>query len=414
MHRQVVIDLLLECLGDRSNQSDPSRFTGLEAGDWSAVAQLAAAQYVRPLLYHQLRAKRIDRFVPGGILKALGDAYRQNATRNLWLYGKLKRILDHMGAEGVPVVALKGLHLSAGVYDHLALRVIGDLDILVPRKGLPKAVDALSALGYQPLEPFSIHTDLARCHHITQFQDDDRLPVEIHWSITRPNRPYAIEVAELWERVTPTHSLGFEFLGLSPEDLLLHLCLHASYQHHFAFGLRSVCDIAQVIRHFDEALDWQGVRTRAARWGWQRGVYLALRSAKHMLGAAVSEESLRALKPGTFDEGLVHTAAAQVFTDRGFSSSLSNTLVQIFNREAFWERVKHLFKSVFKSRLAMAKQYSLSPNSLKCYLYYFVRIKDVFLRHAPKAWRLQRGDPELCQLALRKRTLSTWLLEDSL
>jgi hypothetical protein len=55
----------------------------------------------------------------------------------------------------------------------------------------------------------------------------------------------------------PVQIAGCDSLTPSPEDLLLHLCPHISYQNRFAFGLPPSCDIAETISRFDSTLDWQ-------------------------------------------------------------------------------------------------------------------------------------------------------------
>ena len=72
---------------------------------------------------------------------------------------------------------------------------------------------------------------------------------------------------------------------LSPEDLLLHLCLHASFTHRFRVGLRACWDILETVNHYGQAIDWDLVVRRAQAWGIGRYVYLTLRLVRDLLGA---------------------------------------------------------------------------------------------------------------------------------
>ncbi len=107
--------------------------------------------------------------------------------------------------------------------------------MLVRQEHLPRAVDVLRARGYKPIQPFQIDDDPA-AQHLTPLVRDGVARIEIHWNITPPLDPNAINPEELWHRAVPWSSGNTSALGLSLEDLLLHLCFHASFQHRFRSG----------------------------------------------------------------------------------------------------------------------------------------------------------------------------------
>jgi len=409
MERGALIDLLLDCLHLDPGRVDAPRLAALTEADWGNLAALAAEQRVRPLLYQWLKSCGLDAVVPDAIRQTLRGFYLYNASHNLRLCNELKHIVEALRVDDVPIIVLKGLHLATEVYDNIALREMGDLDLLVPKNNLQRAADTLTALGYEPLKPYSIDVDVAVLHHLTPFVKPNGSKIEIHWTITRPNQHYTIAVDELWERAVPIQIVGIDVWGLCPEDLLLHLCVHTSYQHQFAFGLRPSCDIAQVIEHYGEALDWGIVRQRAETWGWGRGVYLALYLAKELVGANVPGEVLRQLKPSTFEDTIVTTAKNQLFAERAATGPVSRNLAQLMGRDNLWASLRDFYHSVFVPKLALARQYSVSSDSPKIYLYYLVRFTDLLARYGRTALRLHQNDPEIAPLADRTRDLSEWL-----
>ena len=409
MDQQATIELLCDCLSVKSGALLDSKLTPLSASDWDALIQLANRHKASPLLYQQLKGLAPDTRVPASVLQELREIYLQSAIRNMHLYRELTPVLTALRDADIPVIVLKGARLAEIVYDNIALRPMGDVDLLVPKNHLQRAADTLTALGYEPLKPYSIDVDVAVLHHLTPFIKPNGIKIEIHWTITRPNQHYTIAVDELWERAVPIQIAGIDVLGLCPEDLLLHLCVHTSYQHQFAFGLRPSCDIAQVIHHYGEALDWEIVLQRSATWGWERGVYLAWRVAQELVEAAVPREVLCQLKPPTFEEEIVVTAKNQLFADRTTMRSVGRKLAQLMGRGNLWASLRDFYQSVFVPQVVLAKQYSVSPDSPKIYLYYLLRFKDVLVRHGRTAWRLQRDDPEIAPLAGWTRDLSEWL-----
>lgn len=419
MEHAKLIDLLLDCLHMDAGRVDADRLAALTETDWEALVALATEQNVCALLTQQLKSRGLDAVVPDATMQALRDFYLQNAARNLRLCNELKRIVETLRADDVsptgeiiPVIVLKGLHLATQVYDNIALRQMGDLDLLVPKQHLQRTTDALITSGYKPLKPYSVDVDVALSQHLIPFIKSevgkiDR--VEIHWTLTKPNQPYTIAVDEFWARAVPLQIAGIDVLGLCPEDLLLHLCLHTSYQHQFAFGLRPSCDIAHLIQHYGETLDWGTVQQRAEAWGWERGVYLALRVAQELVGADVPGDVLRQLEPFDFDETVVATARNQIFTSMTATGSVNRKLAQLMGRDNLWASLRDFVRSIFVPKVVLAKNYPVSPNSPKVYLYYPVRFKDVLIRHSRTAWRILQKDPEIAPLADQTRDLLEWL-----
>ena len=142
------------------------------------------------------------------------------------------------------------------------------------------------------------------------------IPLEMHWHIDRPSRPFAIDLEGLWERAVPARIAGVETWMLAPEDLLLHLCLHAC-KHGLTGSLRPLCDIAATIQRYGPTLDWEQLQTRAAHWRVTPYVYLPLHLARDLVGAAVPEACLMALKPEHFEPRLLNWATAALLEDQG-------------------------------------------------------------------------------------------------
>jgi hypothetical protein len=78
---------------------------------------------------------------------------------------------------------------------------------------------------------------------------------------------------------------GREMHGLSPEDLLLVLCLHAG--KHLWMRLIWICDIAETIR--TQEIDWRLLRSRGAQLGVLRIVGVSLWLARRLLECSLPE-----------------------------------------------------------------------------------------------------------------------------
>ena len=404
--------LLLDCL--KKNPDCPRRSTvcSLDPSDWNQLLDLAAIQRVRPLLHHRLKAKHLDHLVPEAAKTALQNAYRETTLRNLHSYGELHHLGVTLDRANIPLLVLKGMFLAEAAYGNIGLREMEDIDLLVHPQHLPRIVEQLSTFGYDPATPiYNIDPVLNTQHHLPRFTKAYTAGFEIHWNLTQPDEIYTIDPAELWRRAVPVRLKGLDFLTLCPEDMLLHLCWHTSYQHQFAFGLRPSCDIAELLASCNGDLAWASVLDRAERWGWRRGVYLALRLAEELVDADISDEVMKNLRPTDLDEGIVTVARSQVFTDPRFANTVSRRFAQLIGANGLWGRVKIFGKRVFLTRSRMASMYPAAPDSLKIYCYYAVRVFDLLRRYGRNMCKVLDSDSGIIELAKRKRTIARFLLE---
>ncbi|OAD23097.1 hypothetical protein THIOM_001076 [Candidatus Thiomargarita nelsonii] len=315
-------------------------------------------------------------------MQTLRTTYLNVAGKNTRLYYELAKVLKVLQNEEIPVILLKGAHLAEVVYESIALRTMCDVDILVRKTDLLKAEKKLLEMGYSSSRVEEIEVVCAKCQHLSPLAKQGVAPVEIHWTIESPTSPFTIDVDGLWKRAQPATIAGVKVLALSPEDLLLHLCLHSAYHHFFEQGLRSLCDILETIRYYRNQIDWTLVEHRASQWNAKNPVYLTLRLARELLAAEVPDELLNALKPKKIDERLMVCANEQIFTK---GNDTANTLHWGSLKGLLPERQGKSFWGISMPRTlsptTIAQRYKLPQNSWRIYLYYPIRLTDLFLRY---------------------------------
>jgi|WetSurMetagenome_2_1015567.scaffolds.fasta_scaffold25747_2 hypothetical protein len=364
-------DFLLRCL---SVGRKPLAASRLPSADWPDVVALAADHYLTPLLYSRLKQSDAQACVPADVWEGLQRAYRASAVRSMVLYGKLRKVLQRLHDSGIKVIVLKGAYLAEAVYSDVALRPMVDIDLLVPKAELSRAQAILRDMGAGQQQVVNTESRDRQRLHLAQVLIRDLL-VEIHWTITLPIGPVKVDSTGLWDRARPVTIAGVEVLALSPEDLLLHLCLHVCYQHFLEEGLRPFCDIAQTILRFRGEIDWPQVVARAREWGASRYVCLALHFARSMLGADVPDAVLEQLVPDGLGQGILEAARESVLVRKGYGQSMP--LFDLLGAESFGDKVRLVWERVFLSRTEMAETYPESRNSRHLYLYYALRLRDV-------------------------------------
>jgi hypothetical protein len=280
----------------------------LSSRGWNQLLEAAARHGLRPLLYGRLTSRTdLAAAAPENVLLALREYFLKNGLRNTLLYQDLGRLLEALRQESIPVIVLKGAHLASLVYSQPALRQIGDIDVLVRECDLAKTAARLCRMGYSPqggADPPETRADGQKAvlasagkhlpvNHLTPFVKPPHLQIEVHWTIAST---HPVRVEDLWRRARPASIAGQETLVLSPEDLLLHLCLHAC-QHQFEFGLRQLWDLRAVLERHGSEIDWSEIQLRTGQWRAARSVYVALRLARDWANAPVPAACLAALEP---------------------------------------------------------------------------------------------------------------------
>ena len=257
--------LLFDCLRARDHTATLEQLKTLSDQEWTSLIDLADEQMVGPTLRHHLLSPVFTPALPDQIRQLAGTSLRRTAIANMRIHSDFRRVVLALHERGIPVIALKGLHLLSLVYGDLALRATGDVDLLVPAKDLISAGAVVEELGYAPLTAYHARSRALpySWHHLPRFLKGGAPPVEIHWHIVSPDSTLSVDVRDLWDRAVPARIAGVEVLVFSPEDLLLHLCVHATYQHLCEFSARPSCDLAETIRR-SHGIDRSAMRTSAA------------------------------------------------------------------------------------------------------------------------------------------------------
>lgn len=313
--------------------------------DWDALAALGRRHSVFPLLYRQLAAL-VPQDVPADVLRRMKDLYQGNAARNLVLREELESVLRALADDGVSAIPWKGPLLALTGYGDLSLRRFVDLDVIVRRADVERAVATLNRLGYraEPVVSPSQHAFLLRTQHELAFKRDaGRLIVELHWEVAPRRFASNLAAEDLWIRAT-TRALGnLQVLALAPEDMLLSLCAHGS--KHVWERLAWVCDIAEWIAAHPQ-IDWTGLLARAKSTGQERMLFAGLQLAAELLDAPLPPAVAKAIEADRAVARLVSQAEQVIFHDPprppGMIAGLRFNLLARRSWSGKWSYLRHL------------------------------------------------------------------------
>lgn len=413
MDQTQIDELLLYWLRASPDKTGDGRGGPLSEADWENLLQQSDRHKITPLFYHRLRTFHPDIPIPPNVMGKLRQAYLDNSARNLRLYNNICKVLKILRRDSIPVIVLKGAHLAELVYENRALRFMGDLDLLVKKDDLMRVDALLLEMGCTP----TVHNRIVGKdnNEFVYVMPKRDVSLEIHWSILSSMFPFNIDTDGQWERSRPVLIAGVDAAVLCQEDLLLHLCLHAGC-HGFEPGLKLFCDISEILQHNGGGLDWGLVQRRTSEWGIGKCVYLTLKLTMELLGVALPEGLMEALKPSDFDERFVALARDQIFSRRlrtGPPLSMWPAVARFWGSARLRDKVFLFLKGFFLPREAMARLYPPPADSIRIYFYYVVRLRDLLRVYGRDVWRWLRRDEEMQAFAKEGKDLTTlkdWLM----
>jgi hypothetical protein len=210
-------------------------------------------------------------------------AARKHAHDVAW---EVSYIRQALASASLPVILLKGAaYLMAGLPPARG-RLFTDLDILAPGHLLPQVERALMMHGWinEPMADYDRRYYRTWMHELPPMRHAVRgTVIDVHHTILpRTARP-RIDADAIIAAAEPIADGGMRVLA--PEDMTLHMIVHAFYDGDLSQGLRDLVDVDSLLRHFGrDASFWSRLEARATRFGLLRPLWYALRFSHAALG----------------------------------------------------------------------------------------------------------------------------------
>lgn len=187
-------------------------------------------------------------------------AHKRSALRSLKVFSELANVTRILKEAGIPSIALKGAYLAQFAYPSPALRPMRDLDLLLRPEQCMEAFEVFRGCGYEPTSEGRPEIQMEERHHLAPLKGRGRICIELHGGLLAPNPEFRLDSSFMegfWMR-SATRRIGPEEIRFPcPEDMLFHLCLHATLEHDFDLGPLALADIALLLE--SENLDLQEI-----------------------------------------------------------------------------------------------------------------------------------------------------------
>jgi hypothetical protein len=308
------------CVGPNRNAAIADQILSLIQGelDWDYLYLLARRHSLLPLLYSALRQQA--HLIPADQFQRLENSYQENLARCVVMTSEMIRVVGLLGANGMEAIPYKGPALALFAYGDVALRRFVDLDIMVRREDVDRAVELLLDDGYELAQELTREQRelLSRTQHNLQFRRYNRqLIVELHWEVASQHFASSVQAEDFWRDLDTQEIDGTKLKTLSAGDLLFSLTVHGS--RHCWERLLWLCDIAWLVSRHE--LNWDSLLARAKANNNERMFLLGLYLCEKLFQVGMPElierefekdpqlDRLSAMIVEGLFNGVVHTPA---------------------------------------------------------------------------------------------------------
>lgn len=403
--------LILDALHLDHTRLDLASVIRMRAEDWDEFSRLARMHRLGPMLRHRLGNGDLAAAIPQEVRAYLKATHRRHTLRNLKIFRELVTVTRILDAGQIPSIALKGAFLAQFAYAELGLRPMRDLDLLLKPEKAVEAFELLKSHGYQAMFDGSPEAYFEDRKHLPPLTGPGGIGIELHHRLTYPTSHLAFHddaVEELWGRSRASMVGGIPVRFLCPEDMLLHLCVHATMEHLLNVGPLALADVALLIG--TQPVDWKAFLENVSGGNWQRCVLPLLHLARLHLGADMPDEVIRALGGGEEDSAWLCSAEYLLFSDPEDHKLLDYDVQEILYSGKLSERLSKLVSVAFPPRVIVARHHAVSATSAEAYLYYPLRWYRLLTEKLPTLLKAHSGRAgDMRQLARHRSVLNGWL-----
>lgn len=279
-------ELMLTCRQPEPSQAHFLRQQELAAIglDTGKVLELGIRHKISPLLYCNLRCHPAGTF-SNELLDTLAAQHKRNTRRALKALHATHELVR--AGQDLRLIVMKGLDVAARAYGDLAVRHVGDMDILVDPEQLDEAITILTAQGWNldPSESLLMANKniFLRNNYHCILSRKNSPAMELHWRATY--NPFEFPIDD-WPALAVSKKSVLGTAGLDNEDLMIYLCLHGA-KHKWGC-LKWLFDLPNMLN--TNNLDWPLLWQRAHRLGAGPAIQQGLLLAHKYCGMDLSPE----------------------------------------------------------------------------------------------------------------------------
>jgi hypothetical protein len=359
--------------------------------DWEYLLQAAGLNGMTSLLYLHLNETSRDR-IPESVLHKLESDFRNAAIRNLAYTAELLRVLDLLGTNGIEGIPFKGPVLAMALYEDPSARTFADLDILIRKQDVFKALGILPELGYQKTPDYAPQVQsqiLKREYHCQLEKEGGRALLEIHWNVAPHYLALPLDIEGWWDRAERLPMETHQVPNLSCEDLLVALCAHGT--RHMWDSLILLADIARLLdRH--PGMNWDSLLRSYSHPDLRRVLFLGLLIVHHALAAPLPAEVLEKATGDPAVKALDRQIRAMLLGDKSKFQGWPSWVFQLKLKRSLKNRIRYVFRIVSTPTIL---EWNVRIPSFLFPIYFFMRPVRLLGKYLSQKFSRESGNESI-------------------
>lgn len=211
-----------------------------------------------PMVYINLK----DRLGDGTEKWTCRSAYKYVWANNHLLMHDLKTLLVRLREDNIRVCILKGAAYIGHYFPDYGMRVMGDVDLLVPVPQMDGLIDCLESNGYK-VSSIQDDTDarrLLKIFNARSFVSERGTEIDAHQYLSQFLGGVKFN-EKLWASARPINLFGLKNIAyvLNPACQLIHTVTHG-LQYAPESSIRWIVDAANLLRNHSEDVDWEELK----------------------------------------------------------------------------------------------------------------------------------------------------------
>jgi len=233
----------------------------LEDVNFLNLVEIANREFLTSAFFYQLQKNNF--FIENKdeeLFLYLNEIFKLNTIRNTQIVEQLKEIVSLLNSKNIECLLLKGCaSLVDEDYEHIGIRFLSDIDILVRPERINEAYSLLMQIGYYKTKEDIGFYDSH--HHLCPIAKENMpVVVELHSRVI--GEKSTIEHIPFSEE-TSSKSHNLDFLNtwvLNPTYKLYHTFLHTEYiDNNYnlkRLDLRHIYDFTVLAKKYNDKIDW--------------------------------------------------------------------------------------------------------------------------------------------------------------
>lgn len=351
--------------------------------DWAYLKRSAIKNGVLPLVYKGLM-QSCTSSIPVGVLHQWRKAADENLARQEKSQVALLEVAAVLEGAGIPYVPFKGITFALFVYGSLALRKVGDIDILVRATDFIRARDLLIRSGYSQV--YFGHAEVSTVQG-TVGNIERKIAIDLHYAMTpyyqhtnmdqakggsklapaKANRLdtdsthwfFSLDCEPLWDRLGSLTVAGRAMPIFSPEDLLMVAAING-IKENWRMLVR-VSDIADLVRIHD--MDWDRVFGQVDALRCERKFNFGLLLAHEYCGMPLPQEIVRRISASPTSRSLALQTRDRLCQDKFADLEDFRLLCAFYTMDSLRDRAWYLvyiFRRLRQRSLSLSQYVSFA------------------------------------------------------